>query len=429
MSTAFRASLAAILLSGLLAGGGALYVSGDLAAAQRLISRGEFREAQQRLRRYLRLYRNDFRARLALAEALVADDNRPAEEAARDALAQLERIPDESPQGAEARTRTGRLLFLILLRPGEAEPLFRRAIELAPDAIDPHLMLWKLLSVTGRFHLTRPEFWRVYELSAPADQPIRLRDWYLSEFGRGAAFADLDRKIGVLGQTDQPSVTSEYERFRSIHAAEPDWPTGIAALARLLRGEGQKDIAVELVQQASPAADSDPFFLATRIELAMDLGRFEEARELFARWPEPHDGYEYWLWRGTIADEIDRADAEAITCYQQALQAPFGDTDWQLMNRLAHCQLRAGRTDDARQSRERAGRLEKLLEREFHQKLRIAFGDLRNPAAVGQIIQFYRDLGREREVAEWTAWRDQVSPETEITGPGSRTMENRRQND
>ncbi|MBI3866205.1 MAG: tetratricopeptide repeat protein [Planctomycetia bacterium] len=428
--TAVRATLVSLVVAGLLAGGGALYVRRDLSIARRLLERGEHREAAKRLQRYLRLYRGDSRARLMLAEALVADDDRPAEDAARDAVAQLERIPDSSPEGAEARTRTGRLLFLILLRPGQAEPLFRRAIELAPDALDAHLMLWNLLNVTGRFHLTQPVFWRVYELNSESERPIRLRDWYLSEFGRGSAFAELDRKLGVLAKKDNPSLVSEYDRLRHIRAAEPDWPVGIAALARLLRGEGQKDVARELVQLAPPEADRDPFFLATRIELAMDEGNFDEAAELFERWPEPHDGYEYWMWRGTIADEIRRDDAEAIAAYDEALRSPLGDTDWQLMSRLAHCLLRAGRADESRSTRDRASQLEKLMERELHQQLRKSFGDLRNPAAVREIIDFYRDLRRDREVAEWSAWLDRISPaESPVSGAAPGSMENRKRNE
>lgn len=418
MRTALRAALVAGTVAGLMAGGGALYIRRDLAAAERLLARGEHLQATKRLRRYLQLYRGDDRARLLLAEATVANDDRPAEDAARDALAQLNRISDSSPRAAEARTRAGRLLFLILLRPGEAERLFRRAIELAPDALDPQLMLWNLLNVTGRFHLTYPVFWRLYDLTAENDKPFRLRDWYLSEFGRGSAFAELDRKIGVLARQDKPSLISEYDRLRHIRAAEPDWPAGMAALARLLRGEGQKDVACEVLQSAGPEAERDPFFLATRIELAMDAGEFDEASALFDRWPEPHDGYEYWMWRGTIADEVRRDDAEAIVSYEKALHAPLGDTDWQLMNRLAHCLLRAGRAADAAVTRERASQREKLMERELHQELRKAFVDLRQPRSIREIIDFYRRLGRDREVAEWNLWLSRISDgDSALPGP------------
>src|SRR5579872_1919453 len=99
-------------------------------------------------------------------------------------------------------------------------------------------MLWNLLNVTGRFHLTQPIFWRTYELSRPSDKPLLLRDWYLSEFGRGTAFAELDRKLNVLSENESPSLVTEFERLRQIRAEEPDWPIGQAALARLLMREG-----------------------------------------------------------------------------------------------------------------------------------------------------------------------------------------------
>jgi tetratricopeptide (TPR) repeat protein len=411
MSTAIRSSLAALLLFGLLAGGGALYVRRDLAAAQRLLTRGEPREAQKSLKRYLHLYRNDNRARLALAEALVADDDRPAEDAARDAIAQLDRIPDDSPLGAEARTRAGRLVFLILLRPGDAELQFRKAISLKPDALDPHIMLWNLLNVTGRFHLTQPVFWKIYELSPTAERPLRLRDWYLSEFGRGTAFAELDRKLGVLAKDASPSMLSEYHRLRNIRLAQPDWPAGTAALARMLRDEGYRELALQVLDLAGPEAIRDPYFLATRIQIAMDAGEFDEATDWFTRWPEPHEGFEYWFFRGTIADEIRRDDAEAIFAYQQALKEPLGDTDWQMLTRLAHCLLRSGRAEEARTVRELGERLSKLMERELHKELRKAFIDLHNPDSIRQIIDFYRQLGRDREVAEWNAWLEHLAIE------------------
>ncbi|MGE5195303.1 MAG: hypothetical protein ACM3U2_22650 [Deltaproteobacteria bacterium] len=406
-----------VLVGGLLAGCGALYIHGDFAAAQRLLVRGHHRAAKVRLQRYLRLYRSDARARLMLAQAIVADDDRPAEDAARDAVAELALIPDESPCAAEARTRAGRLLFLILLRPGDAEPLFDKAIELKPDALDPCIMLWNLRNVTGRFHLTQALFWRIYDLSADSDRPLRLRDWYLSEFGRGSAFAELDRKLGVLEKDASPSMHSEFDRLRYIRLAQPDWPPGTAALARLLRDEGYRELALQVLELAGPEALHDPYFIGTRIQLAMDAGDFDEATEWFSRWPEPREGYEYWFFRGTIADEVRRDDAEAIVSYEQALREPLGDTDWQVLNRLAHCLLRSGRIAEARTARERAGQLEKLMEREFHQKLRKAFGDLDNPDSIREIIEFYRKLGRQREVAEWNAWLKRLAAEpSESTG-------------
>lgn len=403
--------MATLLIAALLAGGGALYIRRDYAAAERLLARGDIKAAQKRLRRYLRVYRSDDRARLLLAHAIVSDDDRPVEVVAREALVPLDQIDDSSPQGAEARTRAGRLKFLLLLRPGEAERLFRRAIELSPDDLDAHLMLWNLLNVTGRFHLSQPIFWRTYELSSQANKPLLLRDWYLSEFGRGTAFAELDRKLGVLSEKEKPSLVSEFERLRQIRAEEPDWPVGQAALARLLMHEGNKELARDVMKQtqATHLAEQDPFFLATEIELAMDNGEFDRAGELLERWPEPRDGYEYWLWRGTYAEEALHDEQAAIAAYDKALSSPLGDTDWQLMVREAHCLLLAGHAEQARLKREAAAKLEKLMEREIHQRLRHVLSDLQNPEFIREIIAFYRDLGRPREISEWTAHLDRIT--------------------
>src|SRR5262249_51909504 len=191
-----------------------------------------------------------------------------------------------------------------------------------------------------------------------------------------------------------------------------------AALARLLRDEGFRELALQVLDLAGPEAVRDPYFIGTHIQLAMDAGDFDRASEWFSRWPEPHEGYEYWFFRGTIADEIHRDDAQAVVSYEQALREPLGDTDWQMQSRLAHCLLRSGRAAEARTVRERAEKLSKLMERELHQELRKSFVDLYNRDSILEIIEFYRKLGRDREVAEWNVWLKRLSSEpSEATNP------------
>ena len=65
----------------------------------------------------------------------------------------------------------------------------------------------------------------------------------------------------------------------------------------------------------------------------MDLGEFEQAEQLFARWPGERSGYEYWKWEGIICDEV-RHDDDG-----HERQADHdGDGDQHFLNHRAHSQ-------------------------------------------------------------------------------------------
>src|SRR5258708_32421659 len=101
MRILIRATLATLLTAVLVVAAGALYIRRDYAAAERLLAHGDLRAAQNHLRRYLRIYRSDDRARLLLAHAIVSDDDRPSQDVARAALvppAQIAAISPQAPQ-------------------------------------------------------------------------------------------------------------------------------------------------------------------------------------------------------------------------------------------------------------------------------------------------------------------------------------------
>ena len=123
---------------------------------------GELSKARSYLTRYLWLRPSDSEARLMMAESLVRDDQLTVEHGVKPAIEHLQRVPDSSEFAAEARTREGRLRFLILHQPAAAEKLFHAAIDADPNAIDAYLMLWKLLEMTSRQRVMyfRIRFWR-----------------------------------------------------------------------------------------------------------------------------------------------------------------------------------------------------------------------------------------------------------------------------
>src|SRR5207245_125436 len=117
--------------------------------------------------------------------------------------------------------------------------------ELDPNHYDAHYMLWKVLDLTSRPHLAEAVFWRVFELGPPPSRPELLREWFLSEFSPGSGAAPLDRIMGILEESETPSVPGQYKRLQAFRAAEPEAPIAGAALARLFLQEGRREQALE----------------------------------------------------------------------------------------------------------------------------------------------------------------------------------------
>lgn len=400
-----RKVLISLAAAGLIIAGGLfIWVERGRADAVRMAASGHWADAMPLLKRFLWLHPNDAPTRLLLAQCLTADPRIDPNESARHAITELGRIRDDSPIASEARSRAGRLTFLVLHRPTEAERLFRRAVELDPDNIDAHLMLWKLLAMTERFPLSAPSFWNVYDRSPASERPVLLRDWYLCEFGPGSAHAMFDLQMGFLGEEEKPSAVTQLTRLQGFRDAEPESPLSHAALATLLFRERHLREAVEVLRDASrietAATDSD--FLSAQIEICVEQGRFEEAVGALDRWPEPRSGYRFWKWCGVIADEFHRDNDAALAAYSLAIDDWPGRTDWQLQSRMVHCLVRAGRREEAERLRESAKRTELLMESAVHQRLRKLLLNPSRSDAARELADFYRSLGRVREAGCWT---------------------------
>ncbi|MFM8219662.1 MAG: hypothetical protein ACKOJF_12165, partial [Planctomycetaceae bacterium] len=133
-----------------------------LAEGRRLVERNALPAAHRELDRYLWLHPRDPEALLLAAEALTRDESLPSETAIPQALRLLERIPDGSPRGAEARAKQARLLFFVQHKPVAAERLFLKALELDPKYIEVRYLLWKLYDLTGRSDGAEELFWSLY---------------------------------------------------------------------------------------------------------------------------------------------------------------------------------------------------------------------------------------------------------------------------
>lgn len=368
-----------------------------------LLVRGHFTEAETTVDRYLSLHRDDPKAILVWAEAVISGNTRPPTEAAEMAIRRLQRIPDTAELAAEARMREGRLALLILHQPARAEQLLQHSVELDPMVLDSHYLLWKLLDLTERYQHSEPHFWQVYELTAESRRPERLREWYLSQFSPGTANADLDRKMGFLKQDQQSGPDTDLARIEQFYSSEPTAPTVVAALAQWYLRHRQRAEALELLMTiaSDPQAAQDQFYLMTLCAAYLDLGRLAEARQAFERWPEPHSGFLYWSTAGRIFDLVDRDDPSAIDAYNKALAIWPGPAEWTLRHRKAQCQARHGDRAASVREREEAKVVEQLMEQPVHQKLRNALADLSRPETARQMAEFYDVLGRSREAKCW----------------------------
>lgn len=399
----WRTALGSLLLTAILLFGGAHWVGRHLPQAERLAADRQWDAARKSLAFYLRFHPADAEARLLMARAYVSDNSLVGEDKVHAALAQLKRISPNSARSAEARLQEGRLHFLLLWQPGRAERCFLDALQLEPTRLEARILLWKLFDATGRWELGEEHFWQVYERTPAHDRPVVLRDWYLSEFSPGTATAELDRRMGLLGETELPSIESERRRLEAFVAADPGWLAGHAILARWFHRQGGVPQAIEQLDKAEllPGGADDPFVIAERVSTSIEVGEFDTARRAFDRWPEPHTGHQFWKCRGLIEDLVLRHDRQAVTAFEQAIATTPGKSDWLTQHRLAQCLTRLGERERASAVRKHSKEVEQLMESPLHQQLRRALSTP-NAAQTGkEMADFYRRLGRSQESAAW----------------------------
>jgi tetratricopeptide (TPR) repeat protein len=374
-----------------------------LGDAQELMAHQLWPRARERLAAYLWLHPGDAQARMLMAEALAKDEALAPEDAARESVSCLTQIPDSSPHAGDARLQQGRLTFLILQEPARAEQFLRRAVEL-DTGLPAWQLLWTLLCVTGRAEESEEAFWRVYELSSDDQRPLRLREWYLNQFFPITANESLDRMMGILGPQETPTRMTESRRYLRFREKEPDAPLNHAAVAQWCQEEGDPQFArrvLDAAAKALPAAQWDRLFVAVSVATHLDLGQFDEAQALVRDWPEGARGHAYWKSKALVLEDVQGRHEEALAAYDRALALWPGPADWRLHHRRAGCLARLRRPGETAAAKERAARVQALMAAENHERLREALASLDDPAKLAEVIDFYRQLGRDREAEAW----------------------------
>ena len=391
---------------------GAVAWSGQgLGEARLRAKHGLWSEVHAPVERYLWLHPRSPEANLLAAEALVKDDSLPLNQRIGGSVARLRTIPDDALQAVEARLAEARVHLFLNYSPSAAEMALRRALKIDPEDGDTNYLMWKLLDLTRRSEGAEPFFWKVLVARPEGQRAIVLRDWYLSQFYPLTSTSELDRMMAFRISPIDDAAIVESNRLLRFRASEPDSPLCNGAMARWFRTQGDLPFALDLLDK-TPVADPpegtwEPFFRGTLVDVLLDLGEIDRGGEEFDRWPAGDQSRDYLLARGRVLQDARDDPAGAAAAYAESLAAWPGAIDWRTMNRAANCFARAGDEEGATAMRKRAAKLEALMDDKLHDHLRIVLGQLDNPAALEEVVAFYREIGRPQEAGAWSGYIDQ----------------------
>jgi tetratricopeptide (TPR) repeat protein len=175
----------------------------------------------------------------------------------------LAQVSDAHPIAPQAHLLAGRLhRQLRCLRKAEAE--FRQALAIKPGLIDAHKELIYILGLQSRRREVDAEFHQLARLTQLGHHD--LMTWALTHFTHWNPdiVADLDGCI----------------------KADPEDRHSRLAVVELLLERPEVESYIERILQPFP--NTDPDAMALRINLAFNLGRFEQAESLLAKAPDGH---------------------------------------------------------------------------------------------------------------------------------------------
>jgi tetratricopeptide (TPR) repeat protein len=208
-----------------------------------------------------------------------------------DALAAIGRIPDDHPMAAQAYLLAGRIERQ-RRRIRKAEAAFRHALVIKPGLIEAHKELIYILGIQSRRREVDAEFRALAGLTALTHHD--LFTWALTHFTHW-----------------NPDIVEDLDGF--IKADPEDRYSRLAVVELLLE---RPEVESYITRILAPLPDPDA--QALRINLAFNLGRFEEAERLLASTRADHP--RIWRIRGEMAMRRHDLDA-AITHFRKALSA------------------------------------------------------------------------------------------------------------
>jgi tetratricopeptide (TPR) repeat protein len=180
-----------------------------------------------------------------------------------DALAALGRIPDAHAIAGQAHLLAGRIERQ-RRRLRKAEAAFRRALAVRPDLVEAHKELIYILGIQSRRREVDAEFLALSRLTRLTHHD--LFTWALTHFTHW-----------------NPDIVADLDAFIK---ADPQDRYSRLAVVELLLERPEVESYIERILRPLPREDPDA--LALRINLAFNLGRYDQAEALLSSAPTDH---------------------------------------------------------------------------------------------------------------------------------------------
>ncbi len=400
-----------IVIAGLVAAGMLLQVRAELTEARRHMGFGDFEEARACIDSFLKWFPASTEAHMLAAEVAIKDESLHSDAALSAALGHLRKIPDSDQLASRARIQEARIYLFLMDMPGRAEERLQKAIQLDSSTAEPYYLMWKLMDLTGRSFYAEEFFIQTYLFSPTELKPVRLREWYMSQFYPATANPTLDRLMQVTSGYQPSGAVSELRRFERFVAAEPTNPANSAIIARWYLLDGSPRDSLKFLKDAMPETVEplqDSTFISTLINTLYDLGEFQQAWQFYEQWA-PEDSYEYHRWTAILEDDVRENRTAALAAYDRALSKWPGPADWRMMFRKANCLVQLGRTDEGNQIRKKAQQVEAMMEEDIHRPLRNALAAPDDPDTIQSMIDLYDQLEMQLESGFWRSELSRVA--------------------
>lgn len=356
-----------------------VYPSKLLNRANDSVQESRWLSASQDLERYVWFRPGDSKARMLLAKSLLSLGPHRSELA----VHHLRQIDEHDPLAAEARVREAEALVMALHRAAEAETALRQALKLDPDSISARQGLCRIYWWEGR---KTPEFeqWleEIYQLGNSRQRLSAL----------GQAF--------WLRYAEYPKNLA-YPMMQNFLQGDPQDYGAALGLARTLLDAGRRDEGLRILEDCLTRRPDDFVPRALLTENALDAGDWARAGELIEAWPESAQVTQYWELRGRYLEQGERNFAEAIPCFQRAIEKR--PDHWSTRYRLSQCLSALGRSEESAREREFGDRTaHALLDTRVQRLLDEVLPNIESrPHGCDEIAELYDDVGFPKEAQKW----------------------------
>jgi tetratricopeptide (TPR) repeat protein len=345
------------------------------AEIQRTAALGRSPELEQMLERWVAVHPTHGEGLIQLA-ALKASRG-----ALREAIEQLEHVPEASRSWGSAQVRLAEL-YIQDRQAAAAETVCRRLAKADPRALPPRQRLIYLLSMQQRPGEARDVLWQIEHIQ---NDPRVLVDLVLDS---------------LLEQQDVRGIAPELEEFLR---RTPDDPFLRRAWGLALLYQGKAAEALNHLSAAARSLENDPVGRLALAECQIVLGRSINVDETLGLRPDQPGNAASWLVvRARLEEALGQPEA-AIGSLTEALRLQSDVKEGHF--RLGHLLVSLGRKDEARPHLAIAAQQGERLKtaRREHERVRRA-GLSRDAGTFLRLGQLCLEAGLVREAEAWFDW-------------------------